>query len=107
MANEIGKVVIVGGGIIGCSIAYHLTEMGIPCTLVERVSIACAASGHAGGFLARYCLSSLLLIKKTLSIQLFAKYCIKLKKFLKNIFIIVLKNLQNQFKCSTIFTYMF
>ncbi|KAF6040279.1 hypothetical protein EB796_001396 [Bugula neritina] len=53
MANEIGKVVIVGGGIIGCSIAYHLTEMGIPCTLVERVSIACAASGHAGGFLAR------------------------------------------------------
>lgn len=52
-AENVGKIVIVGGGIIGCSIAYHLTELGVPCTLVERCSIACAASGKAGGFLAR------------------------------------------------------
>lgn len=53
MASGAGQIVIVGGGIIGCSIAYHLTELGTPCTLVERCSIACAASGKAGGFLAR------------------------------------------------------
>ena len=53
-ADNVGKIVIVGGGIIGCSVAYHLTELGVPCTLVERCSIACAASGKAGGFLARY-----------------------------------------------------
>lgn len=53
-AERLGNVVIVGGGIIGCSIAYHLTELGAQCTLVERCSVACAASGKAGGFLARY-----------------------------------------------------
>lgn len=51
--DHLGQVVIVGGGIIGCSIAYHLTELGVACTLVERCSIACSASGKAGGFLAR------------------------------------------------------
>lgn len=52
-ADSLGSIVIVGGGIIGCSIAYHITELGVPCTLVERCSIACGASGKAGGFLAR------------------------------------------------------
>ena len=47
------SIVICGGGIIGCSIAYYLSERGLPCTVVERCSIACAASGKAGGFLAR------------------------------------------------------
>ncbi len=47
------RVVICGGGIIGVSTAYHLAKKGVPCTIVERCSIACAASGKAGGFLAR------------------------------------------------------
>lgn len=50
------NIVIVGGGIMGCSTAYHLTKLGSSCTLIERTSIACAASGKAGGFLARYCI---------------------------------------------------
>ena len=48
------RVCIVGGGIIGASIAFHLSEAG--CTniiIVERTNIACAASGRAGGFLAK------------------------------------------------------
>ena len=48
------KVVILGAGIHGASVAYHLsTKYGILSTVVERVSIAAAASGKAGGFLAR------------------------------------------------------
>ncbi len=30
------KVVIIGGGIVGCSTAYHLARMGIETVLLER-----------------------------------------------------------------------
>lgn len=53
MARAAGEIVIVGGGIIGCSIAYHLSELGVMSTVVEKCSVASAASGKAGGFLAR------------------------------------------------------
>ena len=46
-------VVICGGGVIGAATAYFLTELGVEATVVERSSIAAAASGKAGGFLAR------------------------------------------------------
>jgi glycine/D-amino acid oxidase-like deaminating enzyme len=39
--------VIIGGGVIGCSIAYHLGKMGITSTILERESIAARASGKA------------------------------------------------------------
>ena len=41
-------VVICGGGIIGCATAYYLAKRGVKVTVVERCSIACAASGKAG-----------------------------------------------------------
>jgi glycine/D-amino acid oxidase-like deaminating enzyme len=46
-------VVVVGGGIIGASIAYHLTLKGVAPVVVEGTRVAAAASGKAGGFLAR------------------------------------------------------
>lgn len=46
-------VVICGGGIIGAAIAYHLALKGVKAMVVERCWLACAASGKAGGFLAR------------------------------------------------------
>jgi glycine/D-amino acid oxidase-like deaminating enzyme len=45
-------VVICGGGVIGAALAYYLSLRGVPCTVVERCGVACAASGKAGGFLA-------------------------------------------------------
>ncbi len=43
-------VVIVGGGIAGCSIAYHLTKIGInDVTLVERKQLGCGTTWHAAG----------------------------------------------------------
>lgn len=53
MANPI-RICIIGGGIIGASIAFHLSEAGCThITIIERTNIACGASGRAGGFLAK------------------------------------------------------
>ncbi len=44
------RVVIVGGGIVGCSVAYHLTLRG--CTdvvLLERKQLTCGTTWHAAG----------------------------------------------------------
>ncbi len=45
------SIVVVGGGIIGCSIAYHLAKEGADVILVERSEIAGEASGAAAGLL--------------------------------------------------------
>lgn len=48
------KVVILGGGLQGCASAYYLKQRGFDdVTIVERTSVAAAASGKGGGFLAR------------------------------------------------------
>jgi glycine/D-amino acid oxidase-like deaminating enzyme len=46
------RVVVCGGGVIGVCTAYFLAKKGATVTLVEKSSVACAASGKAGGFLA-------------------------------------------------------
>jgi glycine/D-amino acid oxidase-like deaminating enzyme len=46
------RVLIVGGGVIGTSIAYHLAARGADVIVIERRGLACAASGKSGGFLA-------------------------------------------------------
>ena len=44
------EVVIVGGGVIGCSIAYHLTRMGCrDVLLLERRQLTHGATWHAAG----------------------------------------------------------
>lgn len=51
-------VVIIGAGIVGCSTAYYLRQIGggaLSITIVDKVGLAAAASGRAGGFLARDC----------------------------------------------------
>lgn len=47
---ENAEVVIVGGGIAGCSIAYHLTKLGISdVVLCERKQLTCGTTWHAAG----------------------------------------------------------
>ena len=46
------RVLILGGGAIGTSIAYHLAARGADAVVIERSAVACAASGKSGGFLA-------------------------------------------------------
>ncbi|MEJ8815621.1 FAD-dependent oxidoreductase [Variovorax ureilyticus] len=43
-------VVIIGGGVVGCSIAYHLTKLGITdVVLLERKQLTCGTTWHAAG----------------------------------------------------------
>ncbi|MFQ6022919.1 MAG: FAD-dependent oxidoreductase [Acidiferrobacterales bacterium] len=53
MANDLpthAQVVIVGGGIVGCSVAYHLTRLGWKdVVLLERKSLSCGTTWHAAG----------------------------------------------------------
>ena len=44
--------VIVGGGAIGCAIAYHLREAGMPVTVLDQGEIGAEASSAAAGLLA-------------------------------------------------------
>ncbi|WP_422001438.1 NAD(P)/FAD-dependent oxidoreductase [Reyranella sp.] len=46
------RIVICGGGAIGCAIALFASRRGAHCTVVERHAVAGAASGKSGGFLA-------------------------------------------------------
>ena len=46
------SVAIAGGGLVGNACAYFLARAGCDVTVIERVGIAAAASGKAGGFLA-------------------------------------------------------
>src|SRR6266699_2407923 len=48
------KVVIVGGGVIGCSIAYHLTKLGWKdVLLLEQNQLAGGTTWHAAGLVGR------------------------------------------------------
>jgi sarcosine oxidase subunit beta len=49
MSNAQHDVVVVGGGVEGCSIAYHLARAGVRVRLLERWQIAAAASGASAG----------------------------------------------------------
>jgi glycine oxidase len=46
------KVVVIGGGAIGCATAYFLSQQGADVTLLERADLAGEASGAAAGILA-------------------------------------------------------
>jgi sarcosine dehydrogenase len=43
------KIVIIGGGIIGCSTAYHLAKMGVEVVLLERKKLTSGTTFHAAG----------------------------------------------------------
>ena len=49
MAVKSGGVVIVGGGVVGLSVAYFLGRAGVATTVVERDTIGSHASGFALG----------------------------------------------------------
>jgi glycine cleavage system T protein len=44
------EIVVIGGGIVGCSVAYHLTKLGKKdVLLLERKKLTCGTTWHAAG----------------------------------------------------------
>ena len=69
-------VVIIGGGIIGCSIAYHLTKLGIrDVVLLERRQLTCGTTWHAAGLVPQ--------LRATRTLTELAKYTSELLKTLE------------------------
>jgi heterotetrameric sarcosine oxidase gamma subunit len=61
------RVVIIGGGVIGCSVAYHLTRLGWKdVVLLERKRLTSGTTWHAAGLIAQ--------LRATLNMTLLAKY---------------------------------
>src|SRR5579864_274403 len=52
-ANDLpqrARVVIVGGGAVGCSVAYHLAKLGwTDVVLLEQGQLSCGTTWHAAG----------------------------------------------------------
>ena len=46
---ETADVIIVGAGIHGASLAFHLAERGIAATILEKSTVASGATGRSSG----------------------------------------------------------
>ncbi len=68
---EQAQVVVIGGGIVGCSIAYHLTRRGITDVVVlEQGTLTCGTTWHAAGLVSQ--------LKSTHSLTKLATYSARL-----------------------------
>ncbi|HVF65918.1 MAG TPA: FAD-dependent oxidoreductase [Casimicrobiaceae bacterium] len=68
------RIVIIGGGAIGCSIAYHLAKRGVrDVVLLERLQLTHGATWHAAGLVGQLRSSSNLTRLMRYSAELYAK----------------------------------
>jgi len=48
--NSHAQVVVIGGGVVGCSVIYHLTKLGVKdVVLIERSELTSGSTWHAAG----------------------------------------------------------
>jgi glycine cleavage system T protein len=70
------RVVIVGGGVIGCSVAYHLTRMGWrDIVLLERKQLTSGTTWHAAGLVGQ--------LRQSINMTQLAKYTAELYRGLE------------------------
>ncbi|HTO99923.1 MAG TPA: FAD-dependent oxidoreductase [Anaerolineales bacterium] len=68
------QVVIVGGGIVGANIAYHLAKLGwTDVVLFEKGEIASGESSHAAGLVTQFATSQTLMQFRKYSIELYSE----------------------------------
>ena len=70
------RVVIVGGGVIGCSVAYHLTKLGWnDIVLLERKQLTSGTTWHAAGLVGQ--------LRQSINMTQLAKYTAELYRGLE------------------------
>tara|TARA_B100001121_G_scaffold149070_1_gene130529 strand:+ start:1478 stop:3922 length:2445 start_codon:yes stop_codon:yes gene_type:complete len=68
------KVIIIGGGVIGCSVAYHLTKFGWEdVTLLERDQLTSGTTWHAAGLVSQLGPSAAITKIRKYSLELYKK----------------------------------
>lgn len=48
---DVADIIVIGGGVVGCSVAYYLAREGASAILLEREAMGSGASAHATGSL--------------------------------------------------------
>ena len=68
------RVVIVGGGIVGTSVLYHLCKLGLTdCCLLERTQLTAGSTWHAAGLLPIYFPNQTMSLINRYSIELYKR----------------------------------
>jgi 4-methylaminobutanoate oxidase (formaldehyde-forming) len=71
MQNQ-ARVVIIGGGITGCSIAYHLANLGwTEVMLVDKGELTSGSTWHAAGLVTQFHTSPTLMRLRIYSVNLY------------------------------------
>src|SRR3989442_15762312 len=72
MSRDSADAVVVGGGVVGCSIAYHLARRGASVALVERETLGSQSTGRCAGGVRRQFSSGPNVAMQQLSVRLLA-----------------------------------
>jgi len=72
MIRDSADAVVVGGGVVGCSIAYDLARRGAKVVLVERETLGSQSTGRCAGGVRRQFSSAANVVLQQLSMQLLA-----------------------------------
>ena len=72
MANDQARVVVIGGGITGCSVVYHLALAGwTDVLLVEKAQLTAGSTCQAAGLVTAFNPSSTMMAFRRYSIELY------------------------------------
>ena len=74
------KVVVIGGGVVGCSVAYHLAKFGWNDTILLRDQLTSGTTWHAAGLVSQ--------LGPTAAITKIRKYTLDYKKLEKKLIIL-------------------
>src|SRR5262245_66650609 len=74
MAGDQARVVVIGGGITGCSVAYHLALAGwTDVLLVEKAQLTAGSTCQAAGLVTAFNPSSTMMAFRRYSIELYRR----------------------------------